>query len=55
MSIPRAWHINPQLDEIWNTAQPSGHHTLKNTKAKQKWFNAEQPDTQQGNSTTLAA
>ena len=54
MSILRVWHINPQLDKTWNTAQPSGHHKIKNRKVKQKRFNAEHPDTQQVDSTTLA-
>ena len=29
MRILRAWHINPLLDQTWNSAQPSGNHTLK--------------------------
>ena len=52
MSILGAWHVNPQSDQTWNTAQPSGHHTLKNRKAKYKRFNAEQPVTQQVDSLT---
>ena len=54
MNKLRTWHINPYLDPTVNTAQTSGHHTLKTDNPNRKSSNAEQPDTRHVDSTILA-